>query len=75
MSCVLPACPSLGPLLLPNAPNVSLLQRLPVVALLNAGMPSAHSAFVVGLTTAVGIKEGTGSSLFAVALVLTLIVQ
>eukprot|EP00967_Tisochrysis_lutea_P033837 scaffold40257_cov15-Tisochrysis_lutea.AAC.1 len=38
-------------------------------------MPSAHSAFVVGLTTAVGIREGTGSSLFAVALVLTLIVH
>ncbi|KAF5835855.1 acid phosphatase/vanadium-dependent haloperoxidase-related protein [Dunaliella salina] len=41
----------------------------------SGGMPSAHSAFVVGLTTAVGIREGTSSSLFAVALVLTLIVQ
>jgi len=41
----------------------------------SGGMPSAHSAFVVGLTTAVGIREGTSSSTFAVSLVLTLIVM
>lgn len=41
----------------------------------SGGMPSSHTAFVVGLTTAVGLLEGTGSSVFAVALVVTLIVM
>ncbi|GFH22476.1 uncharacterized protein HaLaN_19949 [Haematococcus lacustris] len=38
-----------------------------------SGMPSAHSAFVTGLATSVGIREGTNSSVFAVAAVLALI--
>lgn len=33
------------------------------------GMPSAHSAFVVSLTTVVGLHEGLSSPLFAVAAV------
>jgi acid phosphatase family membrane protein YuiD len=40
-----------------------------------AGMPSSHSAFVSGLAAAVGIREGTSSSVFAVALVLALVVM
>ncbi|KAL6753522.1 divergent PAP2 family-domain-containing protein [Haematococcus lacustris] len=39
----------------------------------SGGMPSAHSAFVTGLATSVGIREGTNSSVFAVAAVLALI--
>ena len=33
------------------------------------GMPSAHSAVVVALTTRVGIQDGVGSTSFALALV------
>jgi len=39
------------------------------------GLPSAHSAFVVGLAVAVGCVEGFGSTLFAIACVLALIVM
>ncbi len=39
------------------------------------GMPSSHSATVAGLATAVGLREGIRSSLFAVALVLALVVM
>lgn len=38
-------------------------------------MPSSHTAFVVGLTAAVGVKEGTDSSLFAMCLIFSLIVM
>jgi len=39
------------------------------------GMPSAHSAGVMGLSTMVGILEGFNSSIFAVALGFSLIVM
>jgi acid phosphatase family membrane protein YuiD len=39
------------------------------------GMPSSHSAFVSGLTTAVGILEGFGSTLFAACFVFSMIVM
>jgi len=39
------------------------------------GMPSAHSASVAALTTAVGFREGTGSSLFAVTLFFSLVIM
>lgn len=39
------------------------------------GMPSAHSAFVSALATAVGIKTGWNSTISAVALVLALVVM
>ncbi|MDA0577920.1 MAG: divergent PAP2 family protein [Verrucomicrobia bacterium] len=39
------------------------------------GMPSAHSSTVTGLATAVGLAEGFGSPLFAVALALAFIVM
>lgn len=38
------------------------------------GMPSSHTAFVVGMTTALGLLEGTRSPMFAMAVVVTLIV-
>lgn len=38
------------------------------------GMPSSHSALVAALTTAVGLHEGPASSLFAIALVFSLVV-
>ncbi len=38
------------------------------------GMPSSHSALVAALTTAVGLREGIASPLFAVALVFSLVV-
>jgi len=39
------------------------------------GMPSSHSALVCGLATAVGIREGLASTLFAVAFALAVIVM
>jgi acid phosphatase family membrane protein YuiD len=39
------------------------------------GMPSSHSAAVSALTTAVGLKEGFGSTLFGVTLYFSLIVM
>ena len=38
------------------------------------GMPSSHSSLVVSLATAVGLREGFGSSVFAVATVLAFVV-
>lgn len=38
------------------------------------GMPSSHSALVAALTTAVALHEGPASSLFAIALVFSLVV-
>ncbi len=40
----------------------------------NGGMPSAHTAVVVSLAIMVGIKEGYGSTAFAICAVLTAIV-
>ena len=37
------------------------------------GMPSSHSASVAALTTAVGFREGTDSTLFAVTLFFSLV--
>lgn len=39
------------------------------------GMPSAHSAFVVGLSTSVGLIAGFDSMIFAVAMVNALVVM
>lgn len=39
------------------------------------GFPSSHTALVVGLTTALGYKEGVSSELFIVALVFSLVVM
>jgi uncharacterized protein len=39
------------------------------------GLPSAHSAFVCGLATKVGVVEGLHSSAFAIAVVFALIVM
>lgn len=41
----------------------------------SGGMPSSHSSLVMGLSTAVGLKVGWGSSLYAVALAFSLIVM
>ncbi|MFA5878877.1 MAG: divergent PAP2 family protein [Candidatus Margulisiibacteriota bacterium] len=38
------------------------------------GMPSSHSAMVMGLTTAVGLKEGWTSTMFCISVVFALIV-
>jgi len=38
------------------------------------GMPSAHTAFVAALTTAVGISEGIDSAIFAVSFILSAII-
>jgi acid phosphatase family membrane protein YuiD len=38
------------------------------------GMPSAHTAFVVSLTTVVGLHEGFDSAAFAVAVVFSLLI-
>lgn len=39
------------------------------------GLPSAHSAFVTGLASGVGVREGVSSSVFAVAAVFALVVM
>ena len=41
----------------------------------SGGMPSAHSALVCSLATVVGIKEGVGSTLFAMSLVFACVVM
>lgn len=38
------------------------------------GMPSSHSATVLGLTTAAAIQEGFGSPIFAITAILSIIV-
>lgn len=39
------------------------------------GMPSSHSALVTALATAIGLRHGFGSDLFAIALILAVIVM
>lgn len=39
------------------------------------GMPSSHSAAVMSLTTAIGLREGIGSSLFVACLLFSTIVM
>lgn len=39
------------------------------------GMPSSHSATVCGLATAVGINEGLGSTYFAIAIIVAIVVM
>ncbi|HLH70387.1 MAG TPA: divergent PAP2 family protein [Candidatus Dormibacteraeota bacterium] len=39
------------------------------------GMPSSHSALVMGLTTAVGRGQGVGSAAFAIALIFSFVVM
>lgn len=41
----------------------------------SGGMPSSHTGLVMGLTTALGVLQGTSSSAFAIALVFSLIVM
>ncbi|WMV29064.1 hypothetical protein MTR67_022449 [Solanum verrucosum] len=41
----------------------------------SGGMPSSHSSTVTALATAVGLQEGFGGSLFAIALVLACVVM
>ncbi|MBU0707648.1 divergent PAP2 family protein [Patescibacteria group bacterium] len=38
------------------------------------GMPSAHTAFVAALTTAVGVSEGIDSAAFAISFILSIII-
>jgi len=41
----------------------------------SGGMPSSHSSFVMGMSTAVGLVSGWDSALYALALVMSLIVM
>ncbi len=41
----------------------------------SGGMPSSHSSFVMGLTTALGLDLGWDSPMFAMSLVLSLVVM
>lgn len=41
----------------------------------SGGMPSSHSAFVMGLTTAIGLTHGCESTFFAISLVFSLIIM
>lgn len=40
----------------------------------NGGMPSSHTASVIGLTTAALLQHGVGSSVFAICAILSIIV-
>lgn len=44
-------------------------------ALSSGGMPSSHSASVVAVTTSIGLTEGFASSIFALALVFSIVVM
>ena len=46
-----------------------------VVIVGSGGMPSSHTALVVGLCTSIGLKEGMQSSIFALCLVFSLVVM
>ncbi|XP_038685345.1 uncharacterized membrane protein YuiD-like isoform X2 [Tripterygium wilfordii] len=41
----------------------------------SGGMPSSHSALVTALAVAIGLQEGTGTSAFAIALVVACVVM
>lgn len=41
----------------------------------SGGMPSSHAATVMGLAAAIGLKDGPGGSVFAIALVLASVVM
>lgn len=41
----------------------------------SGGMPSSHSAFVTGLSMAIGLTDGFSSNIFAVSAVLALVVM
>eukprot|EP01025_Chloroclados_australasicus_P005296 TRINITY_DN11539_c0_g2_i2.p4 TRINITY_DN11539_c0_g2~~TRINITY_DN11539_c0_g2_i2.p4 ORF type:complete len:175 (-),score=19.73 TRINITY_DN11539_c0_g2_i2:685-1209(-) len=41
----------------------------------SGGMPSSHTALVVGLTAALGYKEGTESDIFALSLIFSIVVM
>ncbi|KAG6557890.1 hypothetical protein Mapa_000067 [Marchantia paleacea] len=41
----------------------------------SGGMPSSHSATVMALAVAIGLRDGPGSSVFAIALVLAAVVM
>lgn len=42
---------------------------------ISGGMPSAHSATVVAMTTIIGLKDGFGSGLFGLAVLFAMIVM
>lgn len=48
--------------------------NLSVLLFSTGGMPSSHSASVLGLTTAAALQEGFGSSVFAISAILSIIV-
>lgn len=41
----------------------------------SGGMPSSHASFVMGLTTAVGLKHGWDSTYFAISLAVSLVIM
>jgi uncharacterized protein len=43
-------------------------------AFVSGGMPSSHSAMVISLTTAIGLKEGFSSALFFICMVFSSVV-
>jgi len=52
---------------------VATKEFLPGLAFSTGGMPSSHSAAVCALTTAIGLTEGIESSLFALAVLFSVI--
>ena len=44
-----------------------------LIVISSGGFPSAHASFITSITTLIGLKEGFNSSIFALALVFTLI--
>ncbi len=70
-------CGWLGAQLIKSVIALLSREKLTVTQILfsNGGMPSSHSAAVMGLATACLIQEGVGSPIFAVAALLAFIVM
>jgi len=45
------------------------------IMLSTGGMPSSHTSFMVAMTTAVGLREGFGSTTFAIAAAVSMVVM
>lgn len=56
--------------------SAAILRKLDVRLLVSSGgMPSSHSALVVAATTAIGMTDGFGGTVFALAVILSAVVM
>lgn len=50
-------------------------QTIKTLLFISGGMPSGHSATVIAMTTIIGLRDGFGSGLFGIAVLLSTIVM